>query len=259
MTKKIDGLEHLETDFDLAEYLQNMLVAQATSGVADNFHYQEIRKYFLENPVFKGMLPRWVKTNRNLSQFWEFIKHKFGTYAERRAFIWNEFQPMMDFLESSQNIPAQKTISEILLNFDIDTIHFAWQKALHRKGSDPEGAITISRTILESVCKHILDELNVEYESSKIELHQLYKLTADQLNLSPEQHSEKLFKQILGGCSAVVNGLGTLRNQYGDAHGKGKKPIKPASRHAELAVNLSGAMALFLVETYLAKSKIEDS
>lgn len=126
---------------------------------------------------------------------------------------------------------------------------------MERKVSDPEGAITISRTILETVCKHILDELEVEYDANKVELHQLYKLTADQLNLSPEQHTEKVFKQILGGCSAVVNGLGTLRNRYGDAHGKGKKPIKPAPRHAELAVNLAGTMAMFLVETYLALDK----
>lgn len=251
----IDGLEHLESEYDLAEYLQNMLVAQATNGLADNNHYQEIRSLFLENNTLKELLPRWVKTNRNLSQFWEFIKHKFSTYAERRQFIWVEFNPLLEYLENSQNIPAQKTISQRLLQFDVDTVHFAWQKALERKVSDPEGAITISRTILETVCKHILDELEVEYDANKVELHQLYKLTADQLNLSPEQHSEKVFKQILGGCSAVVNGLGTLRNRYGDAHGKGKKPIKPAPRHAELAVNLAGTMAMFLVETYLTLDK----
>ncbi len=34
--------------------------------------------------------------------------------------------------------------------------------------------------------------------------------------------------------------------------GKGKSNIKPAPRHAELAVNLSGAMALFLMDTFNA-------
>jgi len=102
-----------------------------------------------------------------------------------------------------------------------------------------------------------LEELKIEYDSKGIELHELYKKTATELNLTPEQHTEKIFRQILGGCSAIVNGLGTLRNKLGDAHGQGKKYIKPAPRHAELAVNLTGSMALFLIKTY--ENKIESS
>lgn len=73
------------------------------------------------------------------------------------------------------------------------------------------------------------------------------------MNLSASQHNEEVFKQILGGCSAIVSGLGTLRNRLGDAHGQGKMPVKPSARHAELAVNLSGSMALFLISTWRNK------
>lgn len=48
----------------------------------------------------------------------------------------------------------------------------------------------------------------------------------------------------------MVNGLGTLRNRLGDAHGQGAKTVRPAPRHAELAVNLAGSVALFLVATF---------
>jgi hypothetical protein len=126
------------------------------------------------------------------------------------------------------------------------------KKGLTRKTSDPEGAITIARTILESVCKHILDERSVKYDANKIELPELYRLTSKELNLSPSQHTEEIFKQILGSCSGIISGLGALRNKLGDAHGKGKAKVKPAARHAELAVNLSGTMALYLIETYNA-------
>jgi len=126
------------------------------------------------------------------------------------------------------------------------------RETLERKTSDPEGAITISRTILESVCKHILDEVGIEYNSNNVDLPELYKKTAKTLNLSPSQHTEGIFKQILGGCSGIINGLGSLRNRLGDAHGKGKAQVKPAPRHAELAVNLSGAMALYLLKTFKA-------
>jgi hypothetical protein len=77
------------------------------------------------------------------------------------------------------------------------------------------------------VCKHILDKRFVEYNSKNIEMSELYKLTAKELNLSPEQHGEKLFKQILDGFSGIVNGLGSLRNQLGDAYVQVNKLVSP--------------------------------
>ena len=88
------------------------------------------------------------------------------------------------------------------------------------------------------------------------DLPKLYGLTAELLNLSPSQHTEQIFKQILGGCKSVVEGLGALRNKLSDAHGKGKKAPKPSPRHAELAVNLAGAMATFIVSTWEAQTKV---
>lgn len=246
----LQGLEHLENQLDKVEYFQTLLIARATGGDANDGHYQIIRQEILDSPVLSEMMPRWIKTNRNLSQFWEFIKGKYPSYSERRRFIWDAFNPILEFLESGLQHPAKKTIDEVLSNFDSESIHYAWAKALERKMSDPEGAITISRSMLESVCKHILDDKGITYNSSSIDLSELYKMTAKELNLAPEQHTEQIFKQILGGCSGIVNGLGTLRNKLGDAHGQGKLPVKPQARHAELAVNLAGSMALFLISTY---------
>jgi hypothetical protein len=255
LKREMENLEHLENDYERAQFLTNTLIGSATQdgcgGTGED--YVNLRKYFLDNPVTKELLPSWVRTNRTLNQFWQFIKYKFGTYLERRSFIWEEMNPLLEFCESKQTFPAEKAISDVLEKIDDDSIHHAWQKALERKGSDPKGAITISRTILESVCKHILDDLDISYNSNNIELSELYKKTANELNLSPSQHTEDIFKQILGGCSGIINGLGSLRNKLGDAHGKGKVNVKPASRHAELAVNLSGAMALFLLETFKAR------
>jgi hypothetical protein len=78
----------------------------------------------------------------------------------------------------------------------------------------------------------------------------LYKVTSKTLKMSPSQHTQDIFKQILGGCHSVVQGLGALRSKVGDAHGQGKRPVKPAPRHAELAVNLAGAMAMFIAQTW---------
>lgn len=251
----MEQLPELQTDFERAQYLQDMLISFATGGGGDNDHYQQLRRCFLNNPNTKDLVPSLVRTKRDLSQFWQFIKHKLPTYAERRSLIWSEFGPLLEYLESGQRFPAQDSIDRSLEKLDSDGVQVVWTKALERKASDPEGAITAARTLVESVCKYILDDMQVEYAPDKMNLPELYNLTARALLLAPSQHTEQVFKQILGGCSAVVSGLGTLRNRLGDAHGKGKARVKPAPYHAELAVNLAGAMALFLIETFQARKR----
>lgn len=244
-------LEHLKNDYERVEYLQNLMVNFSTGGGGDEQEYKYLRDLFLKDKTISALLPDFVRTRRTLNEFWSFIKYKFDHYVERREFLWLSFNPVLSFLEERKMTPSGDAISETLKHFDNDTIHHEWEKALGRIKNDPEGAITSARTLLESVCKFILDEKCVVYNSATIDLHELYKVTAKELNLSVEQHHEDVFKQILGGCSGVVNGLGVLRNKLGDAHGSGKVSIRPKGRHAELAVNLAGSMALFLARTYL--------
>lgn len=240
--------------FEQGETLQNLLVSHATGGSEDNSEYSRLRQIFISDPTLEPLLPRFVRTCRNLSQFWEFIKHKFGTYRERRVYIWSEFSPILDQLEKGTT-PSDKSVSDVLETFDAAHVHSVWSKALDRRQVDPEGAITMARTLLETVCKHILDESGIAYKQGE-DLPKLYRKTAEILNIAPSNHTEQIFKQILGGCTAVVEGLGALRNRISDAHGQGKRPVKPAARHAELAVNLSGSMASFLVATWEKRTEI---
>lgn len=250
-------MEELRSDTERAEYLQNMLIAIATGGSAEVQDYKDIRAHFMNNPVTKELLPKMVVTNRDLTQFWGYIKPKFSTYKERREFIYVEFTLLLDYLEGKNKKPSDNSISEGLKTFDEAGVHAIWAKALERRLIDPEGAITAARTLLESVCKHILDEQLATYDKQKIELPELYKLTSQELNIAPSQHTVEIFKQILGGVHSVVVGLGALRNKLGDAHGQGKSPVKPAPRHAALAVNLAGATAVFLIETWQFKLESE--
>jgi hypothetical protein len=148
--------------------------------------------------------------------------------------------------------PADAAISATLESFDRESVWKAWIKALDRRSSDPEGAITSARTLLESVCKLILEKNQKTY-SPTADLPALYYAAAEVLTLAPSQHTEETLKRMLGGCQQVVNTLGELRNRVGDAHGAGSQPPQPTARHASLAVNLAGAMAMFLVETGAAR------
>ena len=245
----------MTTRLDKVRQLQDIFITRATGGDTSNEDYSKLRLELLRDSAVRDLLPQFVKTCDELSKFWGFIKPMFSTYQERRVFIWEEFSSLIASLD--QNIiaahPADDDISAILINFDTEYVHIAWQKALERRNEDPEAAITMARTLIESVCKHILDEAGIVH-SDKDDLPKLYKETAKQLNMAPEQHQEEIFKQILGGCQTVIQGIGTVRNKLSDAHGKGKKAIKPSPRHAALAVNLAGSMAAFLVATWEERS-----
>jgi len=236
----------------IVESLQNLMVAIGRGADRNNPDFSQLRGAVLEIQELKTYLPDFVATCRNGAQFWAYIKGKAGHYHERDQHVWAGFAPVFAYLESRSTNPAADEISQILQVFDGEHVHSAWQKALARKSSDPEAALTSARTLLESTCKHILDALAITYNDAA-DLPDLYSAVAKGLNLSPSQHTEQIFKQVLGGCHSVVQGLGAMRNRLGDAHGKGVTSYKPLPRHAALAVNLSGAMAMFLVETFEAR------
>jgi Abortive infection C-terminus len=185
---------------------------------------------------------------------WAFLKGHSGQWEPRRQYVREQFSPLIDRLERSP-APADAILTDALLRFDAEGITDAWNKALSRREADPAGAITAARTLLETVCKHLLEDAggNATYGAND-DLPKLYRQASELLNIAPSQHSEDAFKRILGSAASIVEGLGTLRNKVGDAHASGGKPVKPAPRHAALAVNMAGSMALFLIETANART-----
>ncbi|MEW5871962.1 MAG: abortive infection family protein [Chloroflexota bacterium] len=133
-----------------------------------------------------------------------------------------------------------------------------WERMIPAIEEDPEDAITSARALVESTCKSILDEMKIKYENGW-DLPRLYKIAADALQLSPSGYQEQTFKQILGGCSSIVQSLAEIRNLFGDAHGKGKTHYRASPRHARLAVNAAGTVAIFLLETLEYRNSLAES
>lgn len=140
---------------------------------------------------------------------------------------------------------ARAAVSEAIEAFNSSYMQEIWSKALARRESDPEGAVTSARTLLESVCKHILDESGDPYPEG-LPLPKLYDRTARILELAPNENIEAIFKDVFSGCTKIIEGVGRLRNHLSDSHGRGPFGTMPDWRHAELAVNLSAAMATYL-------------
>jgi len=161
------------------------------------------------------------------------------------------------YIGSAGATPADGEITKTLHAFSPDEISGRWQEALARRAADPRAAITLARTLLEDTCKWLLHEAKEPYKEED-ELPSLYRRLAKLLKLAPDDHTEQVFKQILGSCQSIVESIGSIRNKLGDAHSQGPVRARPQSRHAELAVNLAGTMATFLIATWNARQKVQE-
>src|SRR5690606_3329543 len=105
--------------------------------------------------------------------FRSWTQEQSGQWQPRRALISQAFTPLIDFLEGRGRAPGDIVVSDALGSFDADGVHAVWTKALARRTTDPEGAITVARTLLETVCKRILDDEGIEYNDTE-DLPKLY-------------------------------------------------------------------------------------
>ena len=250
-------IETQETALQKVQRMQDELVKYSTAGGFEGKDeaFRKLRAELLLIGGVDELMPPFIKRHRDLDSYWQFIKRKFATYEERRVFLWEIFRPLLDRLEADDVHPGSRPVDAVLASLDEAGVRSVWKKAMDRRAADPEGAITAARTLIESTCKRVLDELGAPYPDDA-DPAKLWALCSEQLNLSPSQHAEPVFKAILGNCQSIVNNLAAIRNKFGDAHGQGKRAVRAKPRHAELAVNLAGTMAAFLVATWSERTKL---
>lgn len=134
------AVKPLDKVLEEVESLQNILVSHATSGTSYEGDYGTLRASPLARVECADQIPRFVRTCRDLAQFWQFIKFKFPTYAERRNYLWGAFRPLLERVEKGGTAPADRAVSEAIERFDAGHLHAAWAKAVDRRQSDPDGA-----------------------------------------------------------------------------------------------------------------------
>lgn len=268
----------LATEMEDVELIQRVWpVAEIPSpygtqgGILEDIYQHTVRNYDWENDEMLTHLGFLTCSQAQLFRFLEELTSPVVQKPDAQASLVNELNnhlqhdnfrlavvgkvsgsPLYRVQHAVLGSPADLGISAVLHAFNPDDVHQRWVAAVDRRADDPRGAITLARTLLEDVCKWILDEATVEYPDTA-DLPVLYRKLAKALRLAPDDHTEQTFKQLLGSCQQIVELLGSLRSKLGDAHSPGPKKAKPLPRHAELAVNLSGTMATFLVETWRAR------
>ncbi len=126
---------------------------------------------------------------------------------------------------------------------------------------DPDLAIGTAKELVETVCKTILHEREIESEDCK-DLPQLVKKTVKELALTPDDIPEKakaieIIRRILSNLATITQGIAELRNYYGTGHGKkaNAKGLQP--RHAKLVVGAASTLSVFLYETHKIRTDKE--
>lgn len=164
------NIDFLESDFDKVSYLLSLLTSKATGLKADNREYSILRSELLNDPSLSKMMPSFLRQHRDLDAFWRYIKPKFSTYAERRAYLSEQFTPALDTLEfglpfqpqqntapSTQHI-TQVTIPEVVLQPAQNTVPRNKRKVFIVHGRDNEAKLEVSRYIeslgLEAIILH---------------------------------------------------------------------------------------------------------
>ena len=119
--------------------------------------------------------------------------------------------------------------------------------------SDPALAIGSCKELVESTCKFILDDYNIEY-GTKDDLLSLYKKTATALKLNAEAvpgsaKGSQSAQKALRSMATSVQSLAELRNELGLGHGR-TAPSPALARHAKLALQLTRGLVGFLLDTW---------
>jgi hypothetical protein len=145
--------------------------------------------------------------------------------------------------------PILKKTLDFFEQLGFESARNALEKAQERliKG-DEENAITNAISALESVFKTILDFYKAPYPQ-KEQVTTLWKAARESLHLGDEIASEHL-KKIMGNLTGGIEALGGMRNDLSDAHGKGLISNEVYDSYAELAVNLSATISLFVIRRY---------
>ena len=115
----------------------------------------------------------------------------------------------------------------------------------------PGLAFDLAKTLVESVCRAVLDERGIAY-SADDDLPALFKNVSKNLPLLPptasgESEVRKSLAQTIGGLHTAIQGICELRNQCGFAsHGSGTPRPTMESAQALLAAEAADAIIGFL-------------
>jgi len=111
------------------------------------------------------------------------------------------------------NIFSAENFEKCLELHGYQAAHEDFERAMSMVEADPEQALGNASSILESICKSILERLGKDIPKDQ-SMKPLVKATYGAMNLSPDSHADPDIKQVLGGITNAVVGIGVMRTKY---------------------------------------------
>jgi hypothetical protein len=197
---------------EVTEDLKNLLLGHIQQGDGDESQFTKLRRHLLADRRLQKLIPEFLRTDTTLHEVRRRAQRLDGStganvssYETRRVWLKAEFAPLLDFLQRPQLTTVEEVLTEHLSTVDSAHVRATWDKAIERRQVDPDGAITIARSLIEAVCKHVLGAANY---NNKDELPDLYKKASRLLRLTEEGYADDSLKQVMRGCAQIVQGLG---------------------------------------------------
>lgn len=153
--------------FECALLLRNNIISLTTQGGSEA-QYKLARRRLIEDPASKRLLPNFVRFSNDAASVQSALSSVAsgsGSWAIRRGHVTESFLPLLNFLESGGGA-ADATITDAFDVYDAPAVQAFWAKALDRRTTDPDGAVTAASTLLEEVCKHIIEDSGEVWEAN---------------------------------------------------------------------------------------------
>lgn len=155
-SRKTDWPDDL-TDEEAVERLETLMLmaCEGNKDLSNGREYKALRKALLARSDFADVVPKYIRTQRDLAAFWTYIKGQSGQWEPRRQHVRETFAPLHDRAEGRTRPPlasskwtGRRTASQqarvvIALGYDalagIDALLFEQERGLHNGGPvEPE-------------------------------------------------------------------------------------------------------------------------
>ncbi len=167
------------------------------------------------------------------------------------------------YLKNEQKNQTDKKAEKITELLTQEYVHMQIRLMNKSIESNPHLALGISKELIETCCKHILNEAKIEINRDW-DIGKLVKETNKQINLMPFQVqnielAKSSIAKILGGFTNIVHGIAELRNSYGTGHGHEPDFKTLDGIYIKLAVSASSELAIFYLSLQQMKEQKSSS
>ncbi len=142
-----------------------------------------------------------------------------------------------------------RSLEQILHDRDLPAMEDEFNRAMANIENDPPASLTAACAIIEALCKVYIASRDLDLPKKQT-IGPLWGVVRDDLGFDPSSMEDDDLKKILGGLSAIVDGVGALRTHASSAHGRGVLRYQVQPRHARLAVSEAHTVASFVMETW---------